>query len=180
MANIVTISGEARHGKDTFAGFLKTELEKKSKKVIIFHYADFLKYIAKQWYNWDGQKDEKGRSLLQYLGTDLFRKNRPDCWVNMAKEFVLGLGDSVDYVLIPDTRFPNEIEIMQDIDTSKFTSIKVVRTNFDNGLTAEQKSHPSETALNDYVFDLTVENIGTEEDLSGSALTVACYLTENA
>lgn len=38
-------------------------------------------------------------------------------------------------------------------------SVRVVRPGFDNGLTDEQKSHPSETELDEYPFDYVVENV---------------------
>lgn len=172
LSTIVTISASARHGKDTFAGFLKDSLEAQGKKVIIFHYADFLKYIASNWFNWDGKKDDKGRTLLQYLGTDVFRKNRPNCWVNMAKEFVLGMGDLVDFVLIPDCRFPNEIEIWNESGFN-IKTIKVIRPDFDNGLSESQKAHPSETSLNNWIFDYNIINSGTLEDLKGKSDVLA-------
>ena len=179
MSKIITITASARHGKDTSAEFIAKALrEKHNKKVVLFHYADFLKFIAKQWYDWDGNKDEAGRTLLQYLGTDVFRKNRPDCWVNMAKEFVLGLGDTVDYVIIPDCRFPNEIEVMKDIDPAKFRCIKVFRPNFDNGLTYEQKHHKSETALNEYTFDYLIINDGDLEELESKCESLAKVLEQ--
>lgn len=173
MANIITISGKARHGKDTFGELLYNELTNAGNKVIVFHYADFLKFIATKWFNWNGEKDMAGRTLLQYLGTDVFRTNRPDCWVNMAKEFILGLGDIVDYVLIPDTRFVNEIEVMREINPDKFRSILVSRPNFDNGLSEEQKNHPSETSLDNYKFDIIVVNDGSIDDLIHQAKIVS-------
>ena len=70
---IYAISGKAQHGKDTFAELLYQELTDKGYKVLVTHYGDLVKYICKTIFNWDGQKDEKGRHLLQYVGTDIFR-----------------------------------------------------------------------------------------------------------
>ena len=173
MPVVVTISASAQHGKDTFASFLKNELEAKGKKTLIIHYADVLKFVAKQWYGWDGQKDDKGRTLLQYLGTDLFRKNRPDCWVTIVKELILGMGDTIDMVLIPDCRFPNEIVTLQCPELNKVYSVKVFRPDFDNGLSEAQKNHVSETALNNWKFDYTVINSGSLEDFRGKAEELA-------
>ena len=61
----ISISGPAGHGKDTLANKLKTLLEAKGKKVFIIHYADYLKMVATQVYNWNGLKDEVGRDVLQ-------------------------------------------------------------------------------------------------------------------
>ena len=64
----ISISGPAGHGKDTLANKLKNLLEAKGKKVFILHYADYLKMVATQVYNWNGIKDEVGRDILQKLG----------------------------------------------------------------------------------------------------------------
>ena len=67
-------------------------------------------------------------------------------------------------MIIPDTRFPNEIDLIKSAyDNVDF--IKVVRPGFDNGLTEEQKNHPSETALDDIEADYTFYNDGTLDDL---------------
>lgn len=154
---IINISGKAQHGKDTCALILKEKLESKNKKVIITHYADLLKYEAKQFFNWDGNKDEKGRQILQYMGTDVIRKINPGYWVNFIKEFMSMFENEWDYVIIPDCRFPNEIEVW-GIDNWPNVSVRIIRDNFISNLTSEQLNHPSETALDDYEFDYYIFN----------------------
>lgn len=100
--------------------------------------------------------------LLQRVGTELVRKNHPNAWVNIVKEIVMGLQTEYDFVVIPDTRFPNEIEGWEDTPFFIF-SVRLNRknedgTDFDNGLTPEQKNHPSETSLDDYGFNYVIEN----------------------
>ena len=72
-----------------------------------------------------------------------------------------------DYVLIPDTRFPNEIEYVKSswVGESDIYTIRVDRPNFDSGATEEQLKHESECALDDYEFDSLVTNSGTLDDL---------------
>lgn len=161
---IVCISGKAQHGKDTTAALMKEELEKTGARVLIAHYADLLKYICRQFFGWNGKKDEAGRQLLQYVGTDVVRKQAPNYWVDFLIGILKLFDGDWDYVLIPDCRFPNEIEAMREngFDT---TALRVVRDNFDNGLTNAQKNHPSETALDDYRFDVVVPNNGSVEHL---------------
>ena len=154
---IINISGKAQHGKDTTALILKKKLESKNKKVIITHYADLLKYEAKQFFNWDGNKDERGRQILQYIGTDVIRKINPGYWVNFIKEFMSMFENEWDYVIIPDCRFPNEIEAW-GIDSWSNIAVRVIRDNFISNLTPEQLNHPSETALDDYEFDYYIFN----------------------
>lgn len=160
----ITFSGKAQHGKDTTAKYMKEELERLGRKVIILHFADYLKYVCKEYFNWNGIKDEKGRTILQKVGTDLARNNNPDIWVDTVKNFILAFETEFDYFLVPDCRFPNEIEVLKrDGRIDFFYAIKVKRDNFDNGLTEEQKNHPSETALDNYKFNFIV--IDNEEGL---------------
>ena len=80
---IITISGKAKHGKDCTATLIKKQLEEKRNKVLVTHFADLLKYICKTFFDWDGKKNKEGRSILQYVGTDIIRKQNPDYWVDL-------------------------------------------------------------------------------------------------
>ena len=161
---IFLISGKARHGKDTFAQILYDDLKLGGNRVLLCHYADLVKYIAKTFFSWNGEKDEEGRTILQYIGTDIVREKRPNYWVEFILEILELFGENWDYVIIPDTRFPNEIDLVKSAyDDVDF--IKIVRHDFDNGLTEEQKNHPSETALDDIEADYTFYNDGTLDDL---------------
>lgn len=160
---LILISGKAGHGKDTLAGYLKAVMEEDDKKVLIAHYGDLLKYICKQFFGWDGYKDEKGRTLLQYVGTDVIRKKQPNYWVNFVYNLLCMFENEWDYVLIPDARFPNEIEGMSSFHPKH---IRIIRPGF-NILTEEQQKHRSETALDDYPKEpwAIVINAGTLDDL---------------
>ena len=160
---IVTISAKAQHGKDYTASLLKDGLEDLGFSVLVCHYADLLKYICKQFFGWDGQKNEEGRTLLQKVGTEGVRKVKPDYWVDFIIDILTFFPNEWDYVIIPDTRFPNEIEKMRDcFDCS---CIHVSRPGFENSLTEEQRNHPSEIALDGYLFDYEVTNDGTPEGM---------------
>lgn len=155
---VVLISGKAQSGKDTSANILKEIMERDNKKVLIAHYADLLKYICKTFFDWDGNKDENGRTLLQKVGTDTIRKLNPDYWVNFLAEFISMFENEWDYIIIPDTRFPNEIDLMKHYEYDVF-SLRVNRIDFDSDLTDVQKEHLSETALDYYDFDYVINTI---------------------
>ena len=104
---IITISAKAKNGKDFCASLIKQKLESRGNKVLIAHYADLLKYICKTFFGWDGKKNQEGRTLLQYVGTDVIRQKNPDYWVNFIVSILNLFPNEWDYVLIPDTRFPN-------------------------------------------------------------------------
>ena len=160
---VICVSAKARHGKDTVAAILKEQLQAKGNKVLITHFADLLKYICKTFFNWNGDKDEAGRTLLQYVGTDVIGAKYPGYWANFIANFLNMFKDEWDYVLIPDCRYPIEIATM--INNFNTYLLRVERPNFDNGLTEKQKNHPSEIALDNYDFDKIILNNGTLVDL---------------
>lgn len=164
---LILISAKLQHGKDTTAELLKAELESKGQRVLIAHYADLLKYICRTFFNWDGNKDENGRSILQYVGTDIIRHQCADYWVKFMMDFLFMFRKEWDYVLVPDTRFENEVEYVKLswIGEKDTYTIRVNRPNFDSGATKEQLNHSSECALDNYKFDYYIENDGTLEDL---------------
>jgi hypothetical protein len=150
------IAGKAQAGKDTSAIIIKELLEKKGYRVCIVHYGDYLKYICKEYLGWNGEKDEAGRSFIQYEGTEYVRARDFDFWTNVVYNFVKIYKDRFDYFLIPDTRFPNEIDVFKNNNFDTFT-LKIIRKNYKNSLTDEQNNHMSETALDDYKFDKVIE-----------------------
>lgn len=154
--NIITISGKAESGKDLTATLLKEELEKIGKRVLIMHYADYVKYVSAKFFGWDGQKDEKGRSILQYIGTEKARSVNPNYWVDTIIEFIKVFGDDFDYILIPDCRFPNEV-FRLEAKSLEVTSIHIERLGHENCLTPEQRLHASETAMDSFMFDYSIQ-----------------------
>ena len=172
---VICISGKARHGKDTLAGMLNEQLTAKGYRVLTTHFGDLVKYICEKFFNWDGTKDEKGRTLLQYVGTDVVRKQRPSYWTDFVVSVLELFPNEWDYVLIPDCRFPNEVEffIEHGMDT---TLIRINRPNFVSNLTPEQLKHPSETAMDDYPPNLYVINDGTLKDLSNSIKDILAFI----
>jgi hypothetical protein len=181
MAVIIPISGKAQHGKDSFAKLLNIELKKLNQNVLIVHYADAVKMVAKDWFGWDGNKDEAGRTLLQQIGTEKGRYRNPNIWVNIVVDLVKVFHRDYDFILIPDCRFPNEIDrwVEEDFDV---ISVRVERKNKDNplldfesDLTEEQKNHPSETSLDNYPFSYYIEAVDMNELLEGTKTFVRMH-----
>lgn len=172
---IILISGKAQNGKDTAADILQNHLEADNHTVLITHYADLLKFICHNYFDWNGKKDDAGRQLLQYVGTDVVRKLNPTLWVDFVAMMLRYFHENWDYVIIPDCRFPNEITTMLD---SGFETIhiRVIRENFQSPLTEEQQQHPSETALDGVIPDYYIKNDGTLDNLSD---TIIKWIKEN-
>lgn len=161
MAIIITLSGQAEAGKDSVALIIK---EKLNKKTLILHYADYLKFIAKQYFEWNGAKDEAGRTLLQHLGTDIIRTKEPNFWVDTLMRFIYLFEHDYDYFIIPDVRFKNEIEIFKEQGFG-IKTIHVSRLNHNNSLDNSQKQHVSERDLDNYKFDIFLQSESCVENL---------------
>jgi len=167
---IITVSGKAGAGKDTVAdhlinsyGFKKISLADPIKRLTkdVFALTDFQVYDRvereKPLEQWGGRSV---RQLLQQIGTELFRDNiDPDIWV---KSLWFTIKESKDNYVVPDVRFPNELNFLKgNVPAFDFTSIKVTREGCDGKVGVV--GHRSEA------YDLptihTVENNGTMDEL---------------
>ena len=159
---IIILSGKARAGKDTTMNFLNEIYN----NIIQLQYGSYIKEYAKKISNWDGSEETKPRELLQQLGTNIIRENIDN------KFFVKKMIDDIkvysyffDTIVISDARFKIEIDDIKNT-FNNVIAVRIERPNFDNGLTSEQKKHPSEIDLDDYnKFDYKLINDGTLEDL---------------
>lgn len=166
MPKIYIVAGKARNGKDTTCLLIKEEMEKKGLKVINLSYGSYIKEFAKKISNWDGNDETKPRTLLQQLGTDIIRKNiDEDFFIKRLCNDVKVYSYFFDVITISDARFKREIDIPRGTFPNVI-AVNIERPNFDNGLTEEQRKHPSEIDLDDYAnYDFKLENDGDVEDL---------------
>lgn len=191
MKLIIPISGKAQHGKDTVAKILKEKLEEEGYRVLIMHFADYLKFGCATYLGWDGQKDDYGRTLLQQVGTNQMRHQYPDFWVeNVCKWIAASLRFYYDVFIIADTRFENEIVYMRDFKYNSMRAcytavipfytipVRVERKNFISELTEEQQQHPSETDLDDFEFDYYIQAESGMQALQEAVDGLMIYLKE--
>lgn len=164
MPKIINIAGQAQHGKTSVANILRDILEKRGHRILIINYADYLKFICKEYFGWDGTKSEQGRTILQKYGTNIVRQRDPDFWVRAVGNFVDVFGEDFDFILTSDCRFRNEVEYF--IPIYRTFNVRVSRNNFENGLTEEQKNHPSERDLDNYHFDYEINSDSGLHNLS--------------
>lgn len=80
------------------------------------------------------------REIMQIWGTDIFRRFDEDCWVRSAINRIKS--DDMDFAVISDARFKNEIEFALQYDP---VVIRLTRNLLD-------QNHESETALDHYDF----------------------------
>ena len=160
MANklVVSVIGKARHGKDTLVSNLMERCSLSSEHI------SFAKHLKEQarLLGWDGKKDVAGRTFLQELSTPvknyynqkalsgderykLFKNN--SYYSGIALKHILESENSVFF--LSDMRFLYEYELFKNCKDIDLIVVYVLRLNqdgteFDNGLTEEQKRHPSE------------------------------------
>lgn len=145
----------ARTGKDTFANSLVERLHERRCTAQRISFASKLKDIAYQLYGWAGLKDEafyntrEGEELREIKLPALACERDPDgispreIWIRLGTpavreqvyqptwiNCVLQTDWGVDTVVIPDVRFPNEVEAIR---AQRGILIKVIRPGFKPG-----------------------------------------------
>jgi hypothetical protein len=111
-------------------------------------------------YGWETAKDKfaEVRPFLQRLGTGVRDLIGADVWVDLAFK---AIPDGAR-VVFTDVRFPNEAEAIRNLGGQVW---RVTRPNV-----GPANGHASETALDDYEFDVTIRNDGDLSQLSGDVL----------
>jgi len=148
MSLLIGISGKARHGKD----YLATELLKIIPGSAKYSLANALKCYCRVL----GLMKEKDGNILQMVGTDLYRNNIDnDFWVKMLGYQIAEENPKV--AIIADVRFPNEVKWIEDNGGINIRVTRWVSLGGDKGemyyTDDRPKNHPSETALDESLFD---------------------------
>lgn len=167
---IVGFGYKARSGKDEAArvlceryGFARTAFAESLKAAcqVIFQLDDR---------HWNGELKEvmhdfwatTPRDILQRVGTEAMRRGFDEnIWVQSVYRRITRPGAPIRFI-ITDCRFPNEAEAI------KHWGGKVYRIDrpAENDLSASEKSHASETAMDGYDgWDGVITNDGTIEEL---------------
>jgi len=170
---ILAFAGRKQSGKSTSAEYVKSIFEQNNKDKIcqIYSFADPLKagicmeifgLTYDQCYGSDEDKNTMtdlvwnnepltARRAMEVIGTDICRKLKNSVWVDATLNRIKK--DTVDLAIIPDCRFPNEV------DAIKQYGGLVIRLDLD----PFSSFSPSESALDpDYYdwnnFDMVVKN----------------------
>lgn len=178
---IYMIAGKARSGKNTLAGMIEEELEKRGRKVCNIELMRTLKGYAKDYFGWDGKDETKPRDLLQKFGTEIIREkmNKPLFHINRLLEDIEILANFFDDFIVDDVRFPLEFEKIKEKYPDSI-AIHVIRDNYEHeSMTDEQKRHITENALDGYdVYDKIIHNI-TLEKLNMDAISLVREVEDN-
>lgn len=161
---IYVLSGKAKSGKDYVASMIEEFYE--NQKCIRISYAYYLKDYLKRMNLWDGKEETKPRELLQQLGIELIKNQISDTLlIDRVKQDIEVFSYFYDVILITDARRKEEIEMPKQ-SFSNVTTIRMERTNYEDGLTEKERKHYTETALDDYHrYDYVISNNGDENEL---------------
>ena len=154
---IFLLSGKARSGKNEISKIIERYYS--NKKCITISFGYYIKDYAKRISDWDGSEETKPRELLQQLGIELVR-NKIDkrLFIDRILQDIEIFSYFYDIIVISDVRLLDEITILKE-NYPDSTSIRVVRNNYENNLTKEQKNHLTETDLDNFTdFDYIVNN----------------------
>jgi len=152
---IIGLCGKAGCGKSTIANSLAYSLASKGMSVFVIPLAQPVKEIANM-FGWDWKKDERGRKLLQQIGTDVGREYNVNIWIDKLKNKLLQLPDE-SIVIIDDVRFDNEVEFIENLEGQVFHILRDVHEILD---------HVSEHGI-DYTFGKhKIVEIGNEGSLA--------------
>lgn len=162
ITKIILISGKAGSGKDTCSNYIVEHLNSNDYSSVVTHFGDFVKFIAKNYFSWNGEKDIYGRSLLQKIGTSDFRELNKDFWVNRVVEILNVYKDEWDFVVIPDFRFKNEYDVVNN-SFGCVSTVRINRLGNFTKLTEDQQKNISETELDDFKFNYVINSSSLEE-----------------
>jgi hypothetical protein len=163
---VIGLGHKARNGKDSVARFM---IERAPADVLRIGFADALYDHCRVVH---GMK-AKDATLLQRVGVDM-RKSNPTVWIDAVYWKIYDKRPKV--VVIPDTRFPNEAEFVKQMGGQ---TLKVVRSDLAGKpfqVTDRDPNHISETALNDWQWDLTLYNYQGLDELRLKAQYTLGYI----
>lgn len=148
----IAFGSQMRVGKDSSCDYL---VERYGGKRLRF--AAGVYDIADLIQGYFGKPHVKDAPLLQMVGLGLREVYGKDVWVNRVESQIAE--DPTSNLFACDMRFPNEADMLRK---HGFTLVRLTRR--DRPIDRDP-NHPSETSLNDYPFDIVIENNGTIEEL---------------
>lgn len=154
------IGGKARSGKDTIGKLLTEAYLPSLKKCAILHITEPLEELSKNYFGWDGKEETKPRELLQKLGIEIIRDKMQE--KDLLKRHLVDkieiLSSFFEVIVVTDLRLIEEFTYLKNRYPHAIT-IHVLREDFDNHLSQEEKTHLTETDLERaYQFDYMIEN----------------------
>ena len=166
----VAFVGQMGNGKTTAAQYLIDNYSFKR-----YSFAAKLKEICKDMWPDQFEEGAKPRHLLQYVGTDMFRKYDPEVWVDYLDRQIGQ--ENPHRAVIDDCRFPNEALMLRE---RGFKIVKILRnTERDaSGLSEKTAQHASELEVENIKYDIILDNSFSIEELYSQLDEMVAYGAE--
>lgn len=162
---IFVIAGKARTGKNTLGNYLRDELKEYGYKPCVMHLTEPLYSYARNYFDWSENTGEKPREFLQKMGIEIIKEKLHKNYflIDRTCEDIEILSNFFDTFIITDARLIMELEELKKRFDDVVT-IKLERDNYDDLLTDEERSHITETEIDDYRnFNYIIKNTGIDE-----------------
>lgn len=178
MRLLIGIAGRKYSGKDTVGDMILEELYEDDLHTVKKSFADPLKEACRSVFGFDDEQlygskkevvdeywDITPRAAFQYVGTEMFRKMTgnlipdvgEDIWVKSMERYIKENSDK--NIIIPDVRFQNELDMINDNGGFIF---KIVRPSLES-----TDTHASEINCDTLVgVDGIIINDGTVDELA--------------
>lgn len=172
---VIGITGFKQTGKTTFARHIKEYLTNNTDRVadiysfakplkeichILFGgnednwYGDLKTEILQPWFDVSLPVTPTPRKLMQFVGTELFRKHvSQEFWLHVARSYIgtMCKEGGVNVIIVDDVRFDNEAMFLQDVYGA--TIVRLIRA--DDNYKPDGDAHASERGINDRLVDYT-------------------------
>ncbi len=161
---IYLLAGKAGSGKDLMGRYMKREYDFSGHHACILHITTPLYQYARNYFSWNGDMAEKPREFLQEMGIEIIQKKLGKKYflIDRLCEDIEILKNFFDVFIITDGRLISEFEELR----RRFPDIKIIhiiRENYDNKLSLEEKNHITELELDEYKnYDYIVRNTSKE------------------
>ena len=139
---IFIITGKANSGKDTTAEFINNYVKLKGLKAVNLQFSYYIKMYAKEISGWDGNEDNKPRSLLQTLGTDIIRKQIDEMlFINRIIQDIMVYSYYFDVITISDGRLPIELDSIKHTFSNVIIPVFLYKISLSDEWPVQFKKH---------------------------------------
>jgi len=163
--NIILISGKSKAGKDEVADSIHYHGLVTNCRITRF--AESLKSKTSEFFNqninWDNVKEKDFYREFLIVAGQKAREIDPDFWAKLTCNRILDLKCiNCNWIIIPDTRFSNEIYFIQKaFPDDNIVTLRVEASSETRVLRGADPSYffdPTEVNLDNYNFDYTIYN----------------------
>lgn len=164
LIKILIMNGAAESGKGTV---VKNLYEFFAFDIMEYSSIDYVKKVAKEQFEWDGEKDTKGRNLLSTIKQTMIAYN--DLPLRKISTVIREANIYGRDILVVDIREPDEIEKLVNYCKDRNVMCHTCRVHNSKAESKVKKSDLSFTGdrlYGRYDYDINIHNNGTKDELA--------------